>query len=221
MRACTSTHLFQETAISQYAHNAFSLTFLAPSNRDMFRQMYDFLGQSVYTIPKFLEDTGYENPTKYANGAFQHGHHTELGFWEYLKQDPERLKIFNSGMQSLATIGAASSAGPYPFDEELRSEQVGAKDVLVVDVGGGRGQALEAIKASCPVLRGRMVLQDVKDVIEDAIASGLPGFVEPMTASFFEPQPVKGTYALQIKPFILPKGRRHAVRVEQNGGGCC
>ena len=168
--------------------------------------MYDFLGQSVYTIPKFLEDTGYENPTKYANGAFQHGHHTELGFWEYLKQDPERLKIFNSGMQSLATVGAASSAGPYPFDEELRNEQVGEKDVLVVDVGGGRGQALEVIKASCPVLRGRMVLQDVKDVIEDAIAYGLPGFVEPMAASFFEPQPVRGTYALQIKPFILPKG---------------
>ena len=103
------------------------------------------------------------------------------------------MKVFNSGMQSLATIGGASgSAGPYPFDKELEIEDVKETDVVIVDVGGGRGQALEAIKAAFPKLKGRMVLQDVSDVIEDAKAGGLPSFIEPMTASFFERQPIEG-----------------------------
>ena len=193
MRACTSTHLFHEVSPSHYAHNAFSALFLVPSNRDMFKQMYDFLGQGVYALPRFLASTHYRNPTDYNDSAFQYGHHTSSGFWEYLKEVPERTELFNSGMQSLATIGgAASSAGPYPFEEELGREDVGGADVAVVDVGGGRGQVLRVIKALAPRLKGRMVLQDVRDVIEDAKAAGLPSFIEPMAASFFEPQPIKG-----------------------------
>ena len=161
----------------------------------MFKQMYDFLGKGVYALPQFLESTEYQNPTDYDNAAFQYGHNTSLGFWEYLKEDPERAKIFNNGMQSLATIGgAARSAGPYPFDEKLGIEEVDETDVAIVDVGGGRGQALEAIKTAYPTLKGRMMLQDMRDVIEDAKASGLPSFIEPMVASFFERQPVEGKH---------------------------
>ena len=196
MRACTSTHLFQEVSPSHYAHNAFSALFLVPSNRDMFKQMYDYLGQGVYAIPRFLASTNHQNPTDYHNSAFQCGHNTSVGFWEYLKEKPERAEVFNSGMQSLATVGgAARSAYLYPFDEELEREEVKGTDVAVVDVGGGRGQALQAIKAAYPRLKGRMVLQDMSDVIEDAKAGGLPSFIEPMAASFFEPQPVKGKEA--------------------------
>ena len=144
-------------------------------------------------MPHFLESSKYQTPTGYNDGAFQYGHRTHLGFWEYLKEEPERMTIFNSGMRSLATIGGATrSAGSYPFDEELSKYDLGDDDVAVVDVGGGRGQALEAIRQAFPGLKGRMVLQDVREVIEDARAKGLPSFIEPMVSSFFEPQPVKG-----------------------------
>lgn len=195
MRACTSTHLFHETSALHYTHNAFSSIFLIPANRDMFKQMYDFLGQSVYIISRFLELTRYRNSADYNNSAFQYGHRTNLGFWEYLKEDSERIKVFNSGMQSLATIGGvASSVGSYPFDKELMNEEIGETDVLIVDVGGGRGQVLEAMKVAYSQLRGRMILQDVRDVIDDAIAGGLSDFIEPMGVSFFDPQPIKGKY---------------------------
>lgn len=159
----------------------------------MFAQMYDFLGLGVYAMPHFLASTQYQNPTCYNYGAFQFAHRTRLGFWEYLKENPERMKLFNGGMRSLATIsGAARSAGPYPFEEELGREEIRDTDVAIVDVGGGRGQALESIKSAYPGLKGRMLLQDVGDVIEDARSSGLPSFIEPMAASFFERQPVPG-----------------------------
>ena len=159
----------------------------------MFTQMYDFLGQGVYAMPHFLASIQYQNPTDYHKGAFQFAHRTGLGFWEYLKEDPKRMKLFNSGMRSLATIGgAAKSAGPYPFEKEFGREEIKDTDVAIVDVGGGRGQALEAIKTAFPGMKGRMLLQDVPNVIEDAKAGGLPSFIEPMAASFFEPQPVRG-----------------------------
>lgn len=193
MRALASSHLFCETSPSHYTHNAFSSVFLIPANRDMFKQMYDFLGLGVYTMPQFLESTQHQNPTDYHSGAFQYGHRTKLGLFEYAKEDPERVKTFNSGMQSLATIGAGRrSAGSFPFDKELDPEEISNTDVAIVDVGGGRGQALEAIHEVFPSLEGRMVLQDVPEVIEDAKASGLPSFIEPMAASFFEGQPVQG-----------------------------
>ena len=67
-----------------------------------------------------------------------------------------------------------------------------AADVAIVDVGGGRGQVLIAIKELFPDLKGRMVLQDMREVIDDAVVSGLPDWIEPMAASFFERQMVEG-----------------------------
>ena len=202
MRALTSTHIFDETSPSSYTHNAFSSVFLIPANRDMFKQMYDFLGLGVYTMPQFLESTKYENPTDYNNGAFQYGHRTKLGPFEYVKEDPERTKVYNSAMQSLATIGdAKKSAGSFPYCNVMGEEEIMDTDVMIVDVGGGKGQALRAIKQVFPNLKGRMILQDKPEVIEDAKASGLPSFIEPMAASFFELQPIKGMEAILL---LLP-----------------
>ena len=202
MRALTSAHIFDETSPSSYTHNALSSVFLIPANRDMFKQMYDFLGLGVYTMPQFLESTKYQNPTDYNNGAFQYGHRTKLGPFEYVKEDPERVKVYNSAMQSFATIGdARKSAGSFPYYQVMDTDEIMNTDVMIVDVGGGRGQALRAIKEVFPDLKGRMVLQDKPDVIEDAKASGLPSFIEPMAASFFELQPIKGMKAID---FLLP-----------------
>lgn len=109
-------------------------------------------------------------------------------------------------MQSLATIGDKwRAAGAYAFEEEMRAEGWGTGEgegegeVLIVDVEGGRGQALMAIRECYPRLEGRIVLQDQAEVVEDAKRSGLPGFIEPMAASFFETQPVKG----MLHPFTI------------------
>ena len=209
MRACTSTHMFDEVSPLYYTHNAFSAILRVRANCDMFKQMYDLLGKGVYSMPYFLAYTKYQNPIDYDNSAFQYGHQSPLGFWEYLREDRERSKVFNSGMQSLATIGGATSgAGPFPFDTEIGSEEVGETDVLIVDVGGGKGQALEAIKVSFPALKGRMVLQDIGEVIEDAQANGLPGFIEPMAASFFERQPIEGKH---LEALVICQGFSHKV----------
>lgn len=198
MRACTACHLFSERGKELYAHNTYSRCFVPEANRDMFRQMYDFGGKATYALPEFLERSHWQNPEDYANSAWQLGHHTELGIWEFLNADLQRMKVFNSGMRSLATV-ANSGVGPYPFVKELNAQPLAADKFVLVDVGGGYGQALKRIKKEFPGLQGRLCLQDQPQVIQDARARGLPADIESQGTSFFQPNPVKGARAYHFR----------------------
>lgn len=193
MRALVSSHIFAEAGEELYAHNALSRGFLVPESLSMFKEIYDLAAKGAYALPEFLEKTGWQNPEDYHNSAFHLGAHTDLGFWEYLNADPEKLQAFNNGMRSQATVKEFDSS--YPFEAQLNKEPVQQEDVVLVDVGGGRGHALERIKQRFPGLKGRLVLQDREAVIRDAIAGGLSADIEPQAASFFKPNPVKNSRA--------------------------
>lgn len=79
----------------------------------------------------------------------------------------------------------------FPVQEVLLNDfNAEEKAVLLVDVGGGRGHDLEAFKEAFPHQEGRLIIQDLPDVIDD-IRQPVPG-VEAMKHNFFRPQPVKG-----------------------------
>ena len=193
MRALTACHIFEEAGKERYGHNTLSRGFLVPESRNMFAEIYDLVSSGTYALPEFLEKTGWQNPEDYKNSAFHLGRHTHLGFWEFLESDQERMKAFNSGMRSQATVREFES--PYPFDTELNKDPLKEGEIVLVDVGGGRGHALERIKERFPRLKGRLVLQDLEMVIKDAIAGGLAPGIEAQAASFFELNPVKNARA--------------------------
>lgn len=145
-------------------------------------------------MPYFLRSTRYRYPIEYSAAPFQYALNTPLGFWEYLDEDPQRARLFNSGMRSFQSTTTSKSLGctHHFYEELLQAAEIESSDVAVVDVGGGRGQALEGIKAQFPDLKGRMILQDREDVIQDAKAKGLPESIETMAVSFFEAQIVEG-----------------------------
>ena len=62
--------------------------------------------------------------------------------------------------------------------------------VAIVDVGGGMGHDLVELKRKCPELRGRFILQDLGQVIEQ-IPLPLEG-IEANIHDFYTEQPVKG-----------------------------
>lgn len=160
----------------------------------MTAQMYDFTCKGVFAIPEFGIKTAWQSHGSYEDGPFQLGARTHLGFWEYLKEVPARMQLFSAGMRSQVTVGNGRRSGAFLFGEVLGKDPCAEDEVAIVDVGGGRGQALETIKADYPELQGRMVLQDLADVIDDAKASGLPPFIEAQTGSFFGPQAIKGAW---------------------------
>lgn len=85
----------------------------------------------------------------------------------------------------------ASLSTGKPFSEELAArEKEREKERSVVNVGGGRGQALEQIRTDHSELAGRFVLLDLAPVIDDAVSAGLPSWMEPVAGSFFDPLPI-------------------------------
>lgn len=83
----------------------------------------------------------------------------------------------------------ARISGLFPPDrKEVGGE--GEDGVLMVDVGGGRGQILDALRKARPNLKGEMIVQDLPREVEGRVESqGVKG----MAYDFFTPQPVQGT----------------------------
>ena len=99
------------------------------------------------------------------------------------------MKSFNTGMR-IGKIGRKASV--FPFGDVLERDPVEEKGVAIVDVGGGRGQALETVREEWPSIKGRMILQDLPNVIEDAVSKGVPDFIETISMSLFEAQKTPG-----------------------------
>lgn len=110
--------------------------------------------------------------------------------FEFLLTEPVRFKNFNGAMQAKS----AQTLLPYhlfPFKEEFDKIETTDDTILLVDIGGGKGQATIAIRELCSNVRGRMILQDQSQVIEE-ITDPLPD-VELMVQDFFKPQLIKGS----------------------------
>ena len=69
-------------------------------------------------------------------------------------------------------------------------------EVLICDVGAGRGDIVEDLRKYRPDLKGRMVFQDLPPVI--AGRENLDG-VEGIGHDFFQPQPIKGEVFAKLK----------------------
>jgi len=63
--------------------------------------------------------------------------------------------------------------------------------VALVDIGGGKGQMLKAIQEAYPEMKGKLVLEDLKVVLDGGVV--VSEDVKLQTYDFFkEVQPIKG-----------------------------
>ena len=68
--------------------------------------------------------------------------------------------------------------------------------IFLVDIGGGQGHDLQQLHRKYPKMPGKLVLQDLKDVIKEAEASGLDKEILTMEYDFFTPQRIRGIFAI-------------------------
>ena len=193
MRVLTSSHIFVETGPERYAPNHLSRILGTRSNRAHFQVQNTIVGPASVALGAYLETHNFKSPTNHLDSPLQFALKTPHDLWGYLKEDPRRAKLFNESMRSSAIVGAAG-VPPFPFAAELKCES--EDEVLIVDVGGGKGQALEIIRRTFPELRGRFIVQDLPEVVAATKASAhLPSSIETMATDFFKPQPVIGAKA--------------------------
>tara|TARA_R110002060_G_scaffold49776_3_gene60693 strand:+ start:1731 stop:2537 length:807 start_codon:yes stop_codon:yes gene_type:complete len=138
----------------------------------------------------FFKEYGWKNPISQTNNPYTFTHRTDgQTMWEFMEQLPDRKEAFNAAMQA-QTAGLGWIVGIFPFQEQLSKVATDDETILAIDVGGGRGQATTEIRALTNETKGRVILQDLPEVI-DGISKPLPG-IELMKYNFFEPQPLKG-----------------------------
>jgi len=161
--------------------------------------------------PEYFARYGRREPPSVTHTPFSFAWgHPELPPWEVKALFPEYAASFARSMKSRQIVGGdmklVGSEALYDMSwlgEEARRRAAGGDDdsaVVAVDVGGGLGQLLRDIVASVPgIAPGQCVLQDRKEVIEEAAAAataagdGVIREARLMEHDFHTEQPVKGT----------------------------
>ena len=153
-------------------------------------------GLTMAKLPDYLASINFRCPGDPDNALFQYALNTKPNVFQWLETQPDQLAAFSAynaastkrrGPVLRASISALLSAnGPATPSEGAQIEK---DQVLLVDVGAGRGQVLGDIRKERLDLVGRIIAQDLPEVI--AGRENAEG-VENMAFDFFQPQAVKG-----------------------------
>lgn len=158
-------------------------------------------GFVVYAqYPNYFDTYGRKEPEtlNHVPGTFAYGH-PEWNFYEMLEHNPDRMRRF---MRAMAPIEERMPiAGIYDFSWAVAAAEAdpASERPLFVDVGGGRGHAIKAIRAEYPGLPiSRFVLQDRQEVIEAGKALDDPDLrgIQRMVIDFHKAQPLQGLSAI-------------------------
>ena len=122
---------------------------------------------------------------------------TKLHYFEWLKAHPREQAAFNTVMGISRMNRGEDWFEFYPVENKLRAAE---DKPLLIDIGGGLGHDLIALKSKFPNLSGRLIVQDLPIVIENV--KDLPSGIEAMQHDFFTPQPVKGAKAYYLRTVL-------------------
>lgn len=156
-----------------------------------------------------MRSQNYQNPTQSTNSAFAYATGSE--FWTHLNRNPVHSHIFNEFMATRRQ-GRKSWYDIYPVGRELSflpnadTDTKKERKVLIVDVGGNRGHDLVELRARNPQLVGKMILQDLPDVVANTSFDPDDNMaIEAMPHDFFQPQPIHRKFSFPRKIcFLFP-----------------
>ncbi|KAF2727216.1 O-methyltransferase [Polyplosphaeria fusca] len=180
-----------ETNVNEFAPNAITAVLATRIVTGMTKNCYDTLAPVIATLPEFMSNTKYANPTDKNNSPFNFAHKTSQHYFEWLAQpeNADQLQAMKDHME-FKTLGKKwfqSVDIPVIFNN-LSSE----KDAtLMIDIGGSAGHDIIDFQKTFPELPGRLILQELPSVIA-SLPSIFPTQVEKVPHDMFTSQPVKG-----------------------------
>ncbi|OBT49692.1 hypothetical protein VE04_09952 [Pseudogymnoascus sp. 24MN13] len=192
MRVLANKSFVIETAADEYKHNALSQVCRPDGLGALFLLSMD-LHKGWAALPKYFKTHAPEDlydlkksPIAYAVGK------EGLSYYEVLNLDVTTRNIWNKAMQ--VADKAMPILGMFPFKEMKEQVEREPERAFVVDMAGGRGQALLAIQEECPGgFGGKLILQDLPIVIDSLAPEEIPN-IEATVHDIFTPQPVKNAH---------------------------
>ncbi|TGO27260.1 hypothetical protein BPAE_0045g00590 [Botrytis paeoniae] len=197
MRVLTAVGPFAETGEEEYAHTPYSMVYMAPELRGIFKLMFDEYNLANARMYEFFRENGFKSPEDHLLNPYCFAHQTgEKNMWEHIGAFPERFQNMNLAMIA-QTVATNWTVGIFPFKDELKEIESNDETVLVVDIGGGSGHVTKQIMEFVKGIPGKVVLQE-RDELIDAIGHTIPE-VTTMKYDFFTPQPIKGAPIYYIR----------------------
>ncbi|KAI7543217.1 hypothetical protein KC331_g7521 [Hortaea werneckii] len=191
MRLVTYNRICEEIGHGIYTANDKTLFLAKPAIVGGFAHIFDFGFKTVQTVPdliregrvhQFPDGPEQQSPIQHAFGDTMFG---------VLAKDPRRKKIFDDYMSARRYSQEPKWFENFPITEHLAATtRCGDRDVLLVDVGGGKGHDVASFRENFPDLPGRLILQDLPQTF--ASLQERPDGIEIMEHDFFKEQPVKG-----------------------------
>ncbi|CRG87306.1 hypothetical protein PISL3812_04323 [Talaromyces islandicus] len=196
------------------AHTATSLQFVDPGSLQVlfFNHVYDFFLVPTVSWPEYMKQHGLVEPKSASQTPFGlSAGYPDKTVYEILEKMPEPAARFNQAMA--ASLPLMPVLGVYDFawiGEYCRAHSGGSDEAgrrpLIVDVGGGKGQALKEILTEYPsIAPEQCVLQDRPEVIVEAQEQqnsddwDILRPVKKIASSFFLEQPTKGALVYHIR----------------------
>lgn len=191
MRALAASNIFEEVGEGTYKQTALSQEWNSKYMQSYTKYSWDYALGSMSSFMDFFNTTGFVSPSDPLNTpyAFAKGA-KDIDFFSLLQQDHKAATTFNEAMTSMKDrLGDLYDFG------SLQTPEGG---VVLVDIGGGKGQSIESVCSTYPNLKGRYVLQDLPGVLEAGNRVCSPD-VEIQPYNFFEQvQPVEGEYSIFV-----------------------
>jgi hypothetical protein len=140
---------------------------------------------------EYARKHGFANPTDAQDTALMYAYDTKLNMFEH-----QRVlgygRHFNHHMAGYR-LGRPPWMDPkfYPVEERLiKGAETNPSAPFLVDIGGSIGHDLEEFHRHYPDAPGRLILQDVPDVISDI--TNLSPAIDAMVHDFHKEQPIRG-----------------------------
>lgn len=193
-RVLTANGISKETEPHTYVHNEASRFFLPALLGGFTSSMSDCI-RAVGALPDYVkshseDDLSYPTKSPY---SFMAGYEGKT-FYEILEMDPQQRRLADLGMKN--SDRGFPVLGLFPFEILEGKVRKEPERPFVVDIAGGRGQALLQIQKRCP-FGGKFILQDLAVVIESLGPGDVPG-IETMVYDMLMPQPVESGLILRF-----------------------
>jgi hypothetical protein len=192
----------QEKGVILYTPNALTQLLAVPEYAAGVIFCFDCTQKSYAHMPEYLKATGYQNPENGIDGPFQYANKHDGHAFTWLAAQPEIFKAFHGYLHTLR-IHRPSWTEIYPVQARLVDGLATDGDAsALVDLGGGTGQILQDFAKEVPEYKGRLVLQELEEVIGAAQAIGVGDRIELQVHDFFRPQPVQGARAYFMRSVL-------------------
>ncbi|KAJ5597707.1 hypothetical protein N7537_007791 [Penicillium hordei] len=159
-------------------------------------------------LPEYFKEKGWKTPDDIDDSPWNFAAGSKCGYFNYMASKPYYQDAFDTVMASPYRRDEKSWLDFFPVEEKLQVQS--PSEVLLVDVGGGRGKDLQTFRERFPDLPGRLVLQDLAHVCG---TSDIPGGIETQIHNFFDEQPIKGAKAYYLRTVLHDWPDRQAVMI--------